>query len=64
MTAALTTSNATNKVTAEAGEGAEITLTINGEEATNGGTVTWLAGGNTVTVYVDGTEFSATVTKE
>lgn len=65
----VTTSNATNKVTATAAEGAVITMTLNEEEFTNASTATWETGENVVEITVtetgkNPTVYTVTVTKE
>ena len=64
-----TTTNATNKITATAqGSDAVITITVGDATVENGGTATWSAGENTVTVVVkNGTAektYTVTVTKQ
>lgn len=62
------TTNATNKVTATAAEGAEIAITLTNTNGTseieNGTAASWASGENTLTVKVDGTTtYTVTVTK-
>lgn len=62
------TANATNTITAVAEDsGAEIAVTVNGEEVSNGSAATWADGENTLAVnVVNGTAektYTATVTK-
>lgn len=64
-----TTTNATNKITATAQDpDAVITITVGDTAVENGGTATWSAGENTVTVVVkNGTAektYTVTVTKQ
>ncbi len=66
---AVTTSNATNAVSATANaDGASVAITVNGTEHTSGAAATWQAGENTVEVTVtnSGMEktYTVTVTKE
>ena len=46
------TTNATNKVTATAAEGASVAITVNGTEIDNGTSAAWVVGENTVTIVV------------
>ena len=63
-----TTSNATNKVTATAADGADVTIMLGETEMENGTAATWADGENTLTVTVaedgktDGV-YTVTVTK-
>lgn len=61
------TSNATNKITATADEGAEIAITLNGSAVQNESNLSWAAGENTVKIIVSedeqSTEYTVTVTK-
>lgn len=65
----VTTSNATNTITAVPASGsAEVAITVGDKAVTNGAAATWAAGANTVTVKVtDGDQtktYTVTVTKE
>ena len=57
----VTTSNNSNKITAT-GDG-DITMTVNGNDHTNGTSATWQAGENTLVIVIDGTTYTVTVTK-
>ena len=64
----VTTSNATNKVTATATDpNAEVVITVNDTEIDSGDTVTWECGDNEVVVKVTGettNTYTVTVTAE
>ena len=56
------TPNGSNKVTATAD--ADVTVTLNGSEVTNGTALTWVAGDNELKVVVaDGKTYTVTVHK-
>lgn len=61
------TSNATNTVTATAGEGVDVVITVNGNSLTNGSAATWKEGENLVSVQLASASgmntYSITVTK-
>lgn len=68
MSYTLETTNNTNKVTATAADDAEIVVELNGATVTNGTSLTWASGENTLTVTVteDGKEstiYTVIVTK-
>lgn len=56
----VTTTSATNAVTATAASGTQIVVLVNGESLTNGGTATWKDGDNEVLVTVSDTHGSTT----
>ena len=63
-----TTSNATNTITATGADGAEVSITVNGEAHASGESATWNVGENTVVIVAakDGAEsttYTVTVTK-
>ena len=63
----MTTTSATNAVTATAASGTQIVVLVNGESLTNGGTATWEDDDNEVLVTVSdskgSTTYKVTVTK-
>lgn len=66
---AVTTSNASNKITATADEGVSIAITVNGDTLENEQSATWETGENIVTVVASAegttaTTYTVTVTKE
>ena len=65
----LTTSNATNKVTATpTDEGASVEITVGATQIDNGASASWASGDNTLTIVVtngnSSTIYTVTVTRE
>lgn len=56
-----TTTNATNTITAAAGDDVEITITLNGDPFTNGTAATWTEGENTVVITASAEGATSTV---